>query len=206
MMEPILMDYVEAYNLLKKNGINAAEARYVKTYEEAVDFADGKAIVIKGISAKALHKTKSGLVELDVSDNDAEERFRALSKKAEKYKPYRILGQRMAPKGIEVIVGGRLDDQFGKLILIGLGGIYVEVFKDFALRVCPITRYDAESMIEQLKSKNVVAADTASGKMLVDLLMRVSRMLSENDIKELDLNPIILHDKGYDAVDLRVMM
>ena len=203
---PHLLEYDKARALLERYGIRSIESKYLSSGIEAAKFASGGPIAMKAISQKALHKTKSGLVELDVSDNDAEERFRALSKKAEKYKPYRILGQRMAPKGIEVIVGGRLDDQFGKLILIGLGGIYVEVFKDFALRVCPITRYDAESMIEQLKSKNVVAADTASGKMLVDLLMRVSRMLSENDIKELDLNPIILHDKGYDAVDLRVMM
>ncbi|MEM3841245.1 MAG: acetate--CoA ligase family protein [Candidatus Micrarchaeaceae archaeon] len=203
---PRLLEYDRARSLLEKYGIHSIESRYLESTKDAVNFAKSGPIAMKAISQKALHKSKSGLVELDVSAYDAEKKFYELSQRAKKYKPYRILGQRMAPKGIEVIVGGRLDEQFGKLILFGLGGIYVEVFKDFALRVCPITKYDAESMVEQLRSKSIVAGNPASKATVIDLLMKVSKMLSENDIKELDLNPIILHDNTYDAVDLRIMV
>ena len=201
-----LLEYEKARALLEKYGIRSVESKYLISGRDAAKFAEGGNIAMKAISQKALHKTKSGLVMLNVSSDNAEKAFAELSRKAEKYKPYRILGQRMAPGGLEIIVGGRTDEQFGKLILIGLGGIYVEVFRDFALRVCPITRHDAEAMIEQLKSKSVIAKDTGSERMLVELLLKVSKMLSENEIAELDLNPIILHDKGYDAVDLRVMV
>ncbi|MCL5122458.1 MAG: acetate--CoA ligase family protein [Candidatus Marsarchaeota archaeon] len=201
-----LLEYEKARALLDRYGIRSIDSRYLQSGKEAASFAEKGNIAMKAISQKALHKTKSGLVVLNVSSDNAEKAFAELSKKAEKYRPYRILGQRMAPSGLEIIVGGRTDEQFGKLILIGLGGIYVEVFRDFALRVCPISRHDAESMIEQLKSKSVIAKDTETERMLVDLLLKVSKMLSENDITELDLNPIILHEKGYDAVDLRVMV
>jgi succinyl-CoA synthetase beta subunit len=201
-----LLEYEKARALLEKYGIRSVDSKYLVSEKDAAKFAEHGEIAMKAISQKALHKTKSGLVMLNVSRDNAEKAFAELSKKAEKYKPYRILGQRMAPSGLEIIVGGRTDEQFGKLILIGLGGIYVEVFRDFALRVCPISRHDAEAMIGQLKSKSVIAKDDASERMLVELLLKVSKMLSENDIAELDLNPIILHDKGYDAVDLRVMV
>ena len=201
-----LMEYEKAKALLDKYGIKSIESRYLSSSDEAEKFARGGPIAMKAISDKALHKTKSGLVELGITKETAAHAFTELSRKAEKFKPYRILGQKMAPKGMEIIVGGRTDGQFGKLILLGLGGIYVEVFKDFALRVCPISRYDAESMVGQLRSKSIIAGDAGSHKRLVELLMKVSRLLSENDISELDLNPIILHDKGYDAVDLRILV
>lgn len=201
-----LLEYEKARILLDKYGIRSVDSKYLLSEKDAAKFAEGGNIAMKAISQKALHKTKSGLVMLNVSRDNAEKAFAELSRKAEKYKPYKILGQRMAPSGLEIIVGSRTDEQFGKLILIGLGGIYVEVFRDFALRVCPISRHDAEAMIGQLKSKSVIAKDAGSEHMLVELLLKVSKMLSENDIAELDLNPIILHDKGYDAVDLRVMV
>ena len=86
-----------------------------------------------------------------------------------------------------------------------MGGIYVETFKDVSIRVCPIRKADAQSMLDDLKSKSIIAKDAKNASMLEELLMKVSRMLVENDIKELDLNPLILHDGTYDAVDLRIL-
>ncbi len=202
-----LLDYMEAHELLKRNGINAMRAVYVASADEAVRFAGGKPIVLKVISDKALHKTKSGVIKLGLS-NDSEIRaaYSELEKKAMSLKPYKILAQDMVRNGLEIIVGGNTDVQFGKMVLIGLGGIYVETFKDFALRVCPITRMDAESMLDQLRSGSVIAPNDKKRRMLVDLLLKVSKMLVKNqEIKELDLNPVILHGESYDAVDLRII-
>ncbi|MGC8669878.1 MAG: acetate--CoA ligase family protein [Candidatus Micrarchaeia archaeon] len=199
-----LIDYVEAEKLLKKYNIKSVESMYVNTAEEAIGFSKGKRIVLKVLSQEAMHKSKNGLVELDLSTESAiKEAFERLKKKARNFKQYKILAQKMVNNGIEIIIGGNTDPQFGKLVIVGLGGIYVETFKDFASRVCPIREYDAESMINQLKSKDIIAKDEKTRKQIVSLLMNVSRLFYENNITEIDLNPIIIHDGTYDAVDLR---
>lgn len=203
----MLVDYYKARSLLDKYKIRSIRSGYVSTEKEAVKFWNGKSpIVLKVLSDKALHKSKSGLVQLDLHDEmEIKKAYNLLSKKAAKLRPYKIIAQEMASKGTEIIIGGNIDQQFGKMILLGLGGIYVETFKDFALRLCPITKYDALTMIDQLRSKQVIAPDDKSKEMIVSLLLKVSDMFVKNDFKELDLNPIILHDGTYDAVDLRIL-
>jgi succinyl-CoA synthetase beta subunit len=201
-----LIEYEKAQLLLKKYRIKNVESKYIKTSKQAIEFSKGNPIVLKVISDKALHKSKNKLVALNlITPKEIESNYKMLESNARKFKPYKILAQRMVKGGIEIIMGGKTDQQFGKMILIGLGGIYVETFKDFALRLCPITKYDAESMLMQLKSRKILAPDDKSSKMLVDLLMNVSNMFLNNNISELDLNPIILHDGTYDAVDLRLI-
>ncbi|MCL4381635.1 acetate--CoA ligase family protein [Candidatus Marsarchaeota archaeon] len=204
-----LMDYIEAHALLEKYKIKSIESRYISNSGEAIKFSDGKPIVMKALSDKALHKTKSGLVALNINgENQIKKTFESLKEKAAKYKPYKMIIQKMIQhnsENKEIIVGGREDPQFGKLVLIGLGGIYVEAFKDFSLRVCPISKNDAEAMIGELKSKDIIAKTEEEKKMLEEILLKTSSMLVNNDIKELDLNPIILHDGTYHAVDIRIL-
>ncbi|MDE1824275.1 MAG: acetate--CoA ligase family protein [Candidatus Micrarchaeota archaeon] len=201
------MDYIDAKGMLDKYGIRSIESRYVNSAEQAVKFAGSDPIVMKVLSNKALHKSKSGLVLLDLRGKDeVKKAYAALLKKAKGLSPYKIIVQKMAGKGIEVIIGGRTDEQFGKVILLGLGGIYVEVFKDFALRICPIKEIDAKDMIKQLKSNSVITYNGKNEKMLTDLLLKVSKLLSSNaTINELDLNPVILRENGYDVVDIRIL-
>jgi succinyl-CoA synthetase beta subunit len=202
-----LMDYVNAKELLEKYGIKTADAKYVSSANEATKFSGNSTIALKVISDKALHKSKSGLVLLNLKSKAIADGYNELVRRATKLniKPYKILAQKMAPNGTEIIIGGKVDQQFGNMILVGLGGIYVETFKDFAVRICPLRSYDAESMIDQLRSKKIIAPDEKSAEMIKGLLMKISKMLSENNIPELDLNPIILHDNGYTAVDIRIL-
>ena len=201
-----LMDYKNAHRMLSKYGIKIVEGKYVSDVKEAISFSKGTPIAMKAISEKALHKSKNKLVGLNLASEDAiTKSYNELSRKAKKFRPYKILAQKMITDGTEIIIGGKTDTQFGKMILIGLGGIYVETFKDFALRLCPINRYDAESMLQQLRSKRIIAPDSKTSGLVVNLLLNVSRMFTENNITELDLNPLILHDGTYDAVDLRII-
>lgn len=202
----VLFDYDKAQRLLQKYKIRSVESKYVSSADDAIKFAKGKPIVLKALTNKAIHKTKSGLLFLDLAtEEEISSAFKTLSKRAAKFKPYKILAQAMVKNGVEIIIGGNTDVQFGKMVLLGLGGIYVETFKDFALRACPITRYDAQTMVAQLRSRKVVAPDTKSSKALEELLLKTSKMFSDSKMKELDLNPIILHDGTYDAVDLRML-
>ncbi len=201
-----LMEYLSAEKLLSKYGIKGTSSSYVDSPEAAVKFAANSPIVLKGITDKAIHKTKSGLIETNLtSPDEIGKGFARISKAASRFKPYRILAQHMVKGGTEIIIGGNVDQQFGKMILLGLGGIYVETFKDVALRPCPIEKKDAGSMIDQLKSGHIMAPDQKSRDMLTELLIKVSKMFNDNEISELDLNPIILHDGTYDAVDIRIL-
>jgi len=201
-----LLDYTKAHALLTKYAIRSVESKYVTSAKDAVAFSRGKPIVMKVISQKALHKSKNKLVALNlISPKEIESNYNELKKRAQQFRPYKILAQQMVKNGLEIIIGGKIDQQFGKMILIGLGGIYVETFKDFALRVCPITRHDAESMLQQLKSRSIIAPNAQAASNIMDLILKVSKMYEENNIQELDLNPVILHDNTYDAVDLRII-
>lgn len=203
----MLLEYFKAKSLLEKYGISSIESKYVSSADDAVRFSKGNKIVLKVISEKELHKSKAGLVKLGLEgNNEIRSSYKELETKAKRIAPYKIIAQKMAGKGIEAIIGGREDPQFGQMVLIGLGGIYVEAFKDFALRSCPITQYDANEMLDQLKSGSILTYNGKSTKMLTGLLLKVSKLLKENpSIKELDLNPVILRETGYDIVDIRVL-
>ncbi|MGC8538376.1 MAG: acetate--CoA ligase family protein [Candidatus Micrarchaeia archaeon] len=201
-----LVDYMEAARLLNKYGINTIESKYVKSAAEAVKFAGNEQIVMKVLSEKALHKTKAGVVKLGLSgEKQITDAFNELYRKAAELKPYNIIVQKMAKPGNEIIIGGREDPQFGKIIMIGIGGIYVEAFKDVAIRICPIKRYDANEMLNQLKSKQIVTQNGKATEMVVNLLLKVDKLLTENNISELDLNPVIVREGDYSVVDIRML-
>lgn len=132
--------------------------------------------------------------------------FNYLVKKGRGLRPYKILAQRMAGSGVEVIMGGSTDKQFGRMLLVGLGGIYVETFRDVELRLCPINKDDAEGMLLGLKSGSVITYKGVATGMLASLLVKVSKLLVENErISELDLNPVIVREGSYDVVDIRII-
>jgi succinyl-CoA synthetase beta subunit len=202
-----LLEYMQAKKLLEKYGVNSIDGEYVDSAHDAVSFSGGKGIVLKLISDKALHKSKAGLVKLDLRGaGEITEAFDYLKKKGEKLKPYRILAQRMSGGGVEIIMGGSTDKQFGRMLIVGLGGVYVETFRDVELRLCPISKDDAREMLDDLKSSKIVTYDGAAREMLASLLVKVSRLLVENeDVSELDLNPVIVRADSYDVVDIRVI-
>jgi hypothetical protein len=203
-----LMDYMRAKAILDKYKIRSVPSRYVSSAEQAVSFAGRDSIALKLLSDKVLHKSRAGLVKLNLSGaGEIGRAFGELKRKGRGIRQYRIIAQKMAKPGVEAIIGGNTDPQIGKVLLLGLGGVYVEAFGDTQLRLCPITKYDAGQMIDGLRSKDILTGNGKSRDMLVELLMQASRLLTNNPrIKELDLNPVILRDGSYDAVDIRVLV
>ncbi len=205
----VLVDYEEGKKLLDKYKINSIESKYINSIDELFKFSDSlnnDDVALKVISQnpEALHKSREGLVLLNLkTKEELESAYKQLIKKAEKFKPYKILAQKMV-RGIEIIIGGKTDQQFGKIILLGLGGVYVEILKDFQLRICPISTNDADEMIENLKSKQIILNNIKKEK-IINLLLNVSKLFFENNIRELDLNPIIIYDDKLEAVDIRIM-
>lgn len=117
----------------------------------------------------------------------------------------------MVKSGVEIIVGSKIDEQFGPIIMYGLGGIMVEILKDIAFRVLPISRLSAKNMIQETKSSPILngvrGTPPCDAKALIDLLMTVSELVEAYpDIEEMDLNPVIVHENSLSIVDARIIL
>lgn len=184
--------------------VNAADAK-VKAAEI------GYPVALKIMSPHLPHKSDSGGVILNITDSTAAENaYHRIIEKAHHHKPEAliegILVQEMLKPGLEIMIGIKKDPIFGPIVAVGVGGIFVEVFKDIAMRAVPLREEDAKAMIDELKSKALF--EGVRGQLprdidaLVAILMKVSRLAVElkDNILEMDINPLILYEKGAGAV------
>ena len=147
----------EAKSLCRGFGLAVGEWKIVKTADEA-ELAGaelGYPLVMKIVSPDVIHKSDVGGVILNIKDGqEVKDAFRRIYdiKVMTGCRFEGALLEKMAPQGIETIIGAKLDQQFGPVIMFGLGGIFVEVFKDISFRIAPITRDDAMDMVSELKA------------------------------------------------------
>jgi len=200
------------FSLLHHYGIPALPCSISSDLSSALSSAKkiGYPVALKLISSKFLHKTDSGALALNIgSESYLRSEYARLMKMASGDKKASILVQAYRPGRFELIIGGRLDPQFGPVVMLGTGGIYTEVLRDISLRVCPLDEREARSMICSLKSYPILAG--ARGRKPVDesalarILVRVSRLMEKERPSELDLNPVLVRDDGLWAVDVRVL-
>jgi len=208
----------EAKNLCSKYELPVTRFTVSKTEDEAIEAAKelGFPVVLKIVSPQVLHKSDAGGVLIDIKDEDGvrEGYNRILDNVKAKVPEAQITGilvQEMAPSSTEVIVGSTKDPTFGPTIMFGLGGIFVEVLKDVSFRLAPITRTDAEEMIREIKSYKILEGargmPEADQKALVDILLKTSELLMEcPEISELDMNPVLVYEKGAKIVDARIIL
>jgi acetate---CoA ligase (ADP-forming) len=117
----------------------------------------------------------------------------------------------MSDKGIEIVIGTKIDDQFGPIVMFGLGGIMVSIMKDVSFRVVPVSEYGAASMIDEIKSSVIFdgfrGRPPSDRKAIVELIQKVSEVVQAYPlIQEIDLNPVIVHDQGLTIVDARIIL
>ena len=210
-----LSEYDSA-SLAAQYGVPFARSAMCETEEQAVEAAArlGGRVVMKACGSGILHKSDAGLVRIGVTDPATT--FRELDAAGHAHAGDAgydgVLVQELADDGEEVIVGFSNDPLFGPVVLFGLGGIFVEVLKDVALRVAPLSRRDAEEMIREVKGFPLL--DGARGRpkadvdALADLLMKVSQMAIETGgrIAELDLNPVRVRPAGQGVVALDALV
>jgi acetate---CoA ligase (ADP-forming) subunit beta len=209
---------VESKDLIAQAGIPVVEGRLARTKEEAISFSNelGFPVVLKIISPDIIHKSDAQGVILNLHDGVqvAEAYVRMTESITEKSPGANILGvsvQKMAPTGIEVIIGMSKDVQFGPVLMFGLGGVFVEVLKDVSFRVAPLEERDARAMINEIKGYRILEGyrgqEKADIPALIDLLLKVSRFVEQRPgIKELDLNPVFLYKKGALVIDARIIL
>jgi acyl-CoA synthetase (NDP forming) len=168
-------------------------------------------VALKVISPAILHKSDAGGVILNLDDfRKAEEAYNKI-KKLDRGSRYGVLIQKMISDGKEVILGAKRDPSFGPVVLFGLGGIYVEVFKETSLRVAPINRPEAEEMISELKTANILKGVRGERPLdigaLVENLLRLSQLMMDfPEIEGIDINPVKALEKGAVAVDARILL
>jgi len=208
----------EAKIVCMEYGIPVTRFKVALTQDEAVKFADqiGYPTVLKIVSPDILHKWDLGGVMLNLkSATEVKDAYNKILEKVKRHKPDAkitgILVQEMAPSSTEVIVGSIKDPQFGPALMFGLGGIFVEVLKDVTFRIAPITETDAREMITEVKGypilKGYRGQPPADVDAIVKILMNTSRLIMDHmEIKELDLNPIMVYDKGAKTVDARIIL
>lgn len=176
-----------------------------QTVKHAEDIKIKFPLVLKIISKKFIHKTEVKGVRIVNNQEELEKEFKDLKKiKATKA----ILVQEFV-RGTELIIGLKQDQAFGYAIMFGIGGVMVELLKDVCFRICPITSDDAEEMINDLKAKDLLQGFRGSKpvniKLLKRILVKTSNIpLTNKNIKELDINPLIINNKEAKVVDARL--
>ncbi len=206
---------VESMELLGRNGFPVVSFRHARTVEEAVRAAReiGFPVAVKLNSLDVTHKSDVGGVVLNVTDEaGVRTAFQTVGEIVKRIgaREGGVLVSAMAPAGLEVVVGVTRDLQFGHTVMFGLGGVLVEVLGDVAFRIVPLTEKDAGEMMAEIRGARVLRgvrggkpADVAA---LRKLLVQVSDLVREHsEIAEMDLNPVIVYEKGLRIVDARVV-
>lgn len=213
-----LLNEVEAKQTVIEAGVPATETRLATSADEARKHADelGYPVVLKIVSNDIAHKSDVGGVKLNLENGDqvaaAYDEIMANARQAEPNASIQgISVQKMAKPGTEVIVGMTTDPQFGPVMMFGLGGVMVEVMKDVAFRVVPLSDRDARQMITDIKGKAILdgvrGQPPADVSALANTILKVSEFVAAHpEVKELDLNPVLAYEDGAVAVDARIVI
>ncbi len=207
----------EAMRILTFYGFQFPRRDLVRTSAEAARAASviGFPLVMKIASPDILHKTEVGGVRLNIkSAEEAEEAFTEITANARRFLPNAfikgVMVSEMVHGGREVILGVTFDRTFGHMIMFGLGGIYVEVLKDVSFRIVPVARRDALAMVNEIKTVGLLRG--ARGERPADIdaiasyIVNLSCLISDfPEIQELDINPLVVREKGAIALDARII-
>ena len=208
----------EAYAILAEYGIPVLDYRLASSAEEARSLAAevGFPVAMKVVSAEVIHKSDSGGVKLNISDEDAagrayEDIHRSVSGAVPGASIEGVLIVPMISGGVEVIMGMVRDPQFGPAVMFGLGGIFVEILKDVVFEIAPVGRPEAERMIKSIKGYPLLAgargSEPAHLESLIDIVVGVSRLALElPEIREIDLNPVLAAPGRSFVLDARLLL
>ena len=199
----------EVKDLLNYYGIQTTKYKVVSIIEDLKKIDLVYPLALKVCSNKILHKTDVGGVKLNIQNNEELERIFKIFR--EKFPHEKFLVDQMEEKSVEIIIGLIQDPTFGLSIMVGIGGIYTELYEDVSFRIIPIDRYDAEEMIEEIKGKKLLEGFRnikANKDLVVDLLLKVSKIGHEliDHIDQMDLNPVFIYEDKICVIDAKLIL
>ncbi len=208
----MVLTHKDASSLLKKYQIPLIKTKKASNWEEVLNIANkwGFPLVLKIDSPKILHKTDIGGVITNIQDKkELKVAWQKLQKIAKKYKGEVVVQPNV--KGLEVIIGAKKDPVFGGVVMFGIGGIFVEVFKDVSFRIAPISKKEAKKMIKEIKGYPILKGYRGQKPVNIDklteILVSVSKLIQkEKNIQEIDLNPVIVDQKRALVVDAKIIL
>lgn len=202
--------------ILSEYGIKVPKYALVTNSDEAVQKSKeiGFPLVAKIVSPDILHKTDVGGVKVGLSSEDEvkkafDDMFNRLK---EKFDVKGVLLEKMVPNGVELIVGLQNDSQFGPSIMVGLGGIYTELFKDVSFRVLPVTKNEAAKMLESLRGKDILKGFRGSKPIDLDMLSQAIVNIGTLGVdmagkyESIDFNPVVVYPDSYYVVDAKIIL
>jgi acyl-CoA synthetase (NDP forming) len=199
----------EVKELMKAYDIRTTKFKVVNKEEDLENLDLKFPVALKVCSDKILHKTDVGGVKLGIQNKD--ELTKTFKEFRKKFPSEKLLVDQMERKGIEIIIGLIQDPTFGLSIMFGVGGIFTELYKDVVFRVVPITRYDAEQMLIEIKGRKILENFRnmkTDRKAVIDLLLKISNLgqeLSEH-LDQMDINPVFVYEKGLCVVDAKLIL
>jgi acetyltransferase len=212
------LSQTDAMGVLNAYGLPAIKTEFARTRQQAIDLAKkiGLPVAMKIVSPDVVHKTDIGAVKLDLnSEHDVGEAFdeilRNVKAKAPGARIDGVLLQNYVTGGVETIIGIHRDPKFGPLLMFGLGGIYVEAYRDVSFRLAPIRELSAHNMIQQIRGGKILEGFRGQPprdlEAIAECIERLSQLAMElEDVLELDVNPLLAFEKGCKAVDARVII
>ncbi len=209
----------EAYEVLEAYGMKSVNSALTQNVKDALDAADkiGYPVVLKIVSPDIMHKIDVGGVKINLKNKEElENAFEGISSSVKSKKPDAeiqgfLVQKFFTEKGIEIIVGVKAIKGFGHLIMFGSGGTFVELFKDVAFRLAPLTKQDALNMIQDTKGYQILKGFRGQPAYdidgVVDSLLRISQLVTDfPNVKELDMNPIKALEVGKGAIVMDAKM
>jgi acetyl-CoA synthetase (ADP-forming) len=213
------IDELESKLLVHDFGVPVPRGRRVSSSSEISRISEQMTppYVVKVLSKTPLHKSDIGGVKLGVADDDGlrtavEELSNDPRIPADLVTGYLV--EEMADGSNELIIGARVDPSFGPIIMVGAGGIYIHVFDDVSVRICPVTREEAREMLSELRIAPLLFGTRGQGQLdieaIVDVITRIGGengliLTHEDSIVELDINPLLVDTSGVCAVDVRIV-
>ena len=206
----------EGQRILDAYGLPLPQSGLAQTPEEAVKLAAkiGYPVVMKIASPQIIHKSDAGGVRVNlVDENSVKTAFVEIVNNAKKYDANAqikgCLVVEMVKGGKEIIIGCKQEPGMGPMLMLGMGGIYVEVLKDVTFRLAPVTVHEARGMIDSIKTKKLLEGTRGEQpsdlEALTECIQRVSQLVTDNpQIKELDMNPVLVMESGCKILDVRV--
>lgn len=208
----------QAGAILTCYGIPVVENRIVRDGDEAVRAAQslGFPVVLKADTKDVAHKSEAGLVRIGLANDDAvRESFEQITAASSKMGPHvhidAMVVQPMAANGVELVVGAKRDPTFGPMVVVGFGGVLVELLDDVAAELAPVTKHQALAMLQRLKGRKLLAGYRGSDPVDIDsvaeIVVAVSELAADHSdtIAEIDVNPLICGAGGAIAVDALII-
>jgi acetyltransferase len=210
----------EARDIMEAAGIHVPRSSVARSLEEAVRYAEeiGYPVVMKIVSKDIVHKSDAGGVALDLENRDEViDAYQAILHKAKAHNPHAVIQgvevMEMVAHGVELIVGARRDQVFGPIVMIGLGGVYVEVLKDISFRAFPLSRNEVMRMMEELRSYPLLLGVRGERRRdiegIVDTIVKLGTIITRcQTISDIEVNPLMAYEQaeGVKAVDVRILL